>query len=74
MPEQIPGTVAEKCTMSLREVRRALRTTKPFFGWVNLSENDGAYIQLCKSSVRLAITDPDSEYQIKEREDGFYIN
>ena len=63
--------------MNQKEFKKAIRIAGAVFGWVNTTDNDGAYLQIVKQSVILIASEmePGDEVEAVLREDGdLYIN
>jgi len=63
--------------MNQKEFKKAIRIAGAVFGWVNITDNDGAYLQIVKQSVILIASEmePGDEVEAVLREDGdLYIN
>jgi len=62
-------------TISHAEFIRELRKPGPVWGWVNLFENDGEYVQANKTHLlEIALPMTQSRFKVVRRENGLYIN
>ena len=67
--------------MTGKEIRKAIRQASAVFGWVNITADDGEYLQLTKQSATASCPAANDTgdfgplvYQAEMRGDELYIN
>ena len=63
--------------MKRKDLVKALKTSRPAYGYVVWHEDDGRHIQLVKSNLIRELTiafDPDEEVRAVVSDDGIWIN